>query len=238
MGDAIMQGQVAVVTGGGRGIGRAICRRLASAGASVVAASRTRDDLAETKRLVEADGGACTTCVTNVESAEEIDALVSQAVSTYGGIDLWVNNAGLALHGPIDTLEPARLDRMIAVNVSAVLYGCRAVWPVMRERGGGVIVNISSMAGVDPFPGFAAYGATKTFVDGLTRGLAAEGAEHGIRVYAVAPGAVDTAMLRGPFPDFPDDQCLQPEEVAEMVWLMAQPACRHSAGQTVYVRRR
>jgi 3-oxoacyl-[acyl-carrier protein] reductase len=128
-------------------------------------------------------------------------------------------------------------DAMAGVNIRGVFYACRAVWPSMMARGGGAIVNISSMAAVDPFPGFAAYGASKCFVEGLTRGLAAEGQRHGIGVWGVGPGAVETEMLRGPFPDFPAERCLQPEEVAETVWLVTQPAWRHTSGQTIYVRK-
>ena len=213
-----MNDKVVIVTGGGRGIGRAICQRFAEAGAKVIAAARSQDELAETQRLVESAGGVCHVTKTDVTRIDNVDALVA-----------------MAPNGPIDNFDLAMFDRMVAVNVNAVFYTCRAVWPVMRERGGGVIVNISSMAAVDPFPGFAAYAASKSFVNGLTNALAKEGAEHGIRVYAVGPGAVDTQMLRGPFPDFPNEQCLQPRDIAESVWFMTQPACQHSAGQTIYV---
>lgn len=230
-----MNGKVVIVTGGGRGIGRAICQRFAEAGATVVAAARSQEDLDETLRLIESAGGFCGVLKTDVTRVDEVDALVSSTVDRLGKVDVLVNNAGLAPNGPIDSFDPSLFDQMIAVNVNAVFYGCRAVWPIMRERGGGVIVNISSVAAIDPFPGFAAYAGSKSFVNGLTNALAKEGAEHGIRVYGVGPGAVDTEMLRGPFPDFPDDQCLQPSDIAESVWFMTQPACRYSAGQTLYV---
>ncbi|MCH7526647.1 MAG: SDR family oxidoreductase, partial [Planctomycetes bacterium] len=171
----------------------------------------------------------------DVAVADSIDSLVAAAVRECGGVDVLINNAGVACTGRIEEFDLANFDRMIAVNVSGVFYASRAVWPIMLKRGGGVIVNISSTVAVDPIPGFAAYGATKNFVEGLTRSLAKEGKKCGIRVYAVGPGAVDTQMLRGPYPDFPADDCLQPEEVAETVFMMTQSACRYSAGQTVYV---
>lgn len=230
-----MSDQVVIVTGGGRGIGRAICQRFAEAGAKVLAAARSQDELAETQRLVETAGGVCRVMKTDVTRIDDVDALVAMAVREFGAVDVLVNNAGAAPNGPMDSFDPATFDRMVAVNVNAVFYTCRAVWPIMRERGGGVIVNISSVAAINPFPGFAAYAASKCFVNGLTNALAKEGAEHGIRVYGVGPGAVDTQMLRGPFPDFPNDQCLKPRDIAETVWSMTQPACRHSAGQTLYV---
>jgi len=224
-----------MVTGGGRGIGRAICQRFAEAGATVIAAARSDGDLAETQGLVETAGGVCRVMKTDVTRVEELDALVAMADREFGRIDVLVNNAGKAEHSPMDDFDPDTFDRMVAVNINAVFYACRAVWPIMRRRGEGVIVNISSVAAIDPFPGFAAYGATKCFVNGFTQALAKEGTPHGIRVYGVGPGAVDTQMLRGPFPDFPDDQCLQPRDIAEAVWLMTQPACRYSTGQTIYV---
>lgn len=232
-----MPGKVAIVTGGGRGIGRAICRRLADEGTKVVAVARSKQELGETKRLVEQDGGFCAALPADVGQVDQVDAMVASVERDYGGIDVLVNNAGKAHQGAIESFDPGDFDAMAAVNIAGPFYACRAVWPVMRRRGGGIIVNISSVAAVDPFPGFAVYGATKAYLDALTRGLAQEGKEHGIRVYAIAPGAVHTQMLLGPFPDFPLDQCLQPEDIAEMVWLMTQPACRHSAGQVVRVTR-
>ncbi len=231
-----MNGEVVVVTGGGRGIGRAICRRFAAAGARVIAAARTADQLAETKRLIDAEGGFCETIQTDVASPGEVDAMIDFAVRRCGGIAVLVNNAGVAPNAPIESADLEVFEAMIGVNVNAVFYACRAVWPVMQKRGG-VIVNISSVAAVDPFPGFAAYGASKAFVEALTRGLAEEGKKCGIRVYCVGPGAVDTQMLRGPFPDFPDEECLQPEDIAETVWQLTQPAFQHAVGQTIYVRK-
>ena len=232
-----MADRTALVTGGGRGIGRAICARFARGGYRVAAVARSQDELAETARCVEADGGVCRAMTVDVTDAAAMESAVQSVVSEWGSIDVLVNNAGVAENAPLESFNVERFDRMVATNVNAVFYACRAVWPVMRRRGGGIIVNISSVAAVDPFPGFAAYGATKAFVNGFTNALSREGAEHGIRVYGVAPGAVDTQMLRGPFPDFPDDQCLKPADIAEAVWLMTEPVYQHSAGQVVYVRK-
>ncbi len=232
-----MADKTALVTGGGRGIGRAICTRFARGGYRVVAVARSEGELAETARCVEAEGGACRTMTVDVTDAAAMESAVQSVVSEWASIDVLVNNAGVAENAPLESFDIRRFDGMVATNVNAVFYACRAVWPIMRECGGGIIVNISSVAAVDPFPGFAAYGATKTFVNGLTKALSREGAEHGIRVYGVAPGAVDTKMLRGPFPDFPEDQCLKPADIAEVVWLMTEPVYQYSAGGIVYVRK-
>jgi NAD(P)-dependent dehydrogenase (short-subunit alcohol dehydrogenase family) len=232
-----MAATVVIVTGGGRGIGRAVCQRFGAEQAQVIAASRTAAELAETGRLVEQAGGTCHAQVTDVCDAEDVAGLVETAVERFGGVDVLVNCAGVAPLSTVEELDDRLFETILSVNVTAVYHACRAVWPVMRGRGGGVIVNVSSVSSVDPFPGFAAYGASKAWVNGWTTGLAAEGKPHGIRVYAVAPGAVETKMLRDAFPEFPADEALEPADVAEMVCVLSRPACRYASGQTIFVRR-
>jgi len=236
-GGEFMEPAVVVVTGGGRGIGRSVCERFAASGAQVVAAARSPKELDETRAAIEGRQGRCHTRVTDVGSAEEIETLIEETQARFGRIDVLVNNAGVAPQAPIDELEEPLFDTIVLVNVRAVYRGCRAVWPVMRGQGGGVIVNISSVASVDPFPGFTAYGASKAWVNAWTRGLADEGRSVGIRVFAVAPGAVETRMLRDPFPSFPKEQALQPSDVADVVFVLAQPECRYATGQTVFVKK-
>jgi len=232
-----MGSPVVVVTGGGRGIGRAICRRFAAEGAQVVAAARTPPELEETRRVVEQAGGRCHSQPTDVCVPEEIDSLIETTAGRFGRIDVLVNCAGIAPQAAIEELEPALFATIMAVNVNAVYYASRRVWPVMKKQKSGVIVNISSIASLDPFTGFAAYGAAKAWVNAWTKALADEGRSVGIRVFGVAPGAVETRMLRNPFPTFPAHQTLRPEDVADMVYALAQPGCRYATGQTVFVRR-
>ncbi len=229
-----MKDQVVVVTGSGRGIGRAICLRFAREHAHVIGISRNETDLAETRRLVTQAGGRCDTLAADVGSSEEVEDAMEGVARLCESIHVLVNNAGMAAKGEIESLELDVFNAMVAVNVAGPFYMCRAAWPLLR-RAGGAIVNISSIAGIDPFPGFTAYGASKCFVDGLTRGMAREGRPVGIRVFGIAPGAVETQMLRGPFPDFPIDDCLQPSEVADMVWMVTQPQFGYATGQTVYL---
>lgn len=233
-----LRGRSAIVTGAGRGIGRAIARRLAAAGANVAIAARTADQLAETQRCIEprrAGGGRALAVVADVTRAEDVDRLVADTMATFGGVNILVNNAGTAPLATIEQMEPPTFDAILATNVRSVYLCCRAVWPHMSAAGGGIIVNISSMSSFDPFAGFAAYGAAKAFVNTYTRGLATEGRERGIRVYAVAPGAVDTVMLRSAFPNFPQAKMLAPDDVAEFVESLLAPACRHAGGQTLVV---
>lgn len=232
-----MSDRVVVVTGGGRGIGRSICRRFAEQGARVVAAARCEEELAQTKRTIERDGGHCDVQPTDVGSSEAIRALIETTVGRFGRIDVLVNNAGMAPLSTIEEMDDQVFDALVAINVRAVYLACRAVWPVMKKQGGGVIVNISSMAAVDPFPGLAAYGASKAWVSAWTRGLADEGKALGIGVFAIGPGAVMTKMLRDAFPDFPEDQALDPAEVAEAVYAVTQPGCRRMSGQTMFVKK-
>jgi 3-oxoacyl-[acyl-carrier protein] reductase len=235
--ECYIKGKTAIVTGAGRGIGRAIARRLAVAGAKVVVASRTQAQLDETRRMIERAGGRVLAVSADVSSAEDVQRLVEEADSAFDGVDILVNNAGMASIATIDQMEPQVFDQLIAMNVRTVYLCSRAVWPIMVERNGGIIINISSVAAYDPFPGFGAYGAAKAFVVAYTRALATEGKASGIRVYGVAPGAVETEMLRGALPSFPKEKALQPDDIAAFVELLIEPACRHVSGQTLMVKK-
>ena len=111
----------------------------------------------------------------------------------------------------------------------------QSVWPKLLENGGGTIVNISSMAAIDPFPGFSIYGASKAWIELFSKAIASEGADHSIRVCCVRPGAVETDLLRGLFPDFPADQCVSPEEIASKVWACVNDVERHASGEAFTV---
>lgn len=232
-----MNESIVVVTGGGRGIGRAICQRFANSDAQVVAAARSQNELDETKSLIEKNGGRCETIVTDVTQPDQIANLIETTLSRFARIDVMINNAGVAHLGNIEELTPDLFESMLTVNVRAMYHGCRSVWPTMKKQGEGVIINTSSASSVDPFPGFAGYGATKAWVNMWTKALADEGKPLGIRVFAIAPGAVETNMLRSAFPDFPEEQALTPPDVAEMFYTVAQPSCRFSTGQTIFVKR-
>jgi len=234
---SFLKDKVAIVTGAGRGIGRAIARRLGAAGANVVITSRTEDQLDQTRQLIEQEGGQAVCIVGDVTQEADVQRLIAKARSAYGGVDILVNNVGAASLATIDQMTPEVFDGMILANVRTVYLCSRAVWPIMTGRGGGAIVNIASIAAYDAFPGFAAYGACKAFVVAYTRELAKEGAAAHVQVYGVAPGAIETDMLRGPFPDFPADKTLSPDDVAAMVQTVLSPAYHHSSGQTVVVAR-
>jgi NAD(P)-dependent dehydrogenase (short-subunit alcohol dehydrogenase family) len=230
-----MDGKACVVTGAGRGIGRATVLRLTRAGANVVAAARTAKDLDETARLC-AGGGHCLTQVADLSRADGVAGVVARCGEEFGRVDALVNNAGVAPLALIEKMDDAAFAELMAVNVGAVFFACRAAWPWLKKTRG-TIVSISSLAAVDPFTGFAAYGATKAWVNTFTRGLADEGREFGIKVFALGPGAVETQMLRGPFPDFPADKTLGADEVAGMVEWLLDERCQYASGETIYVRK-
>lgn len=228
--------QSCVITGAGRGIGRALSLRLTAAGMNVLAVSRTETELDETSALCSKHPGRCITHVADITDATEVDRLIARCRSDFGRLDVLVNNAGVAPLSPVDKMSDADFRQLTAVNMEAVFRLCRGAWPLLKESRG-TIINISSVASVDPFPGFAAYGASKAWVNVFSQALAAEGKPFGIRVFSVAPGAVETRMLRGAFPDLPVDETLQPDDVAAMIELLLDERCRHSSGQTVFVRR-
>jgi len=228
--------QVVVVTGGGRGIGRAIAAHFAADGAQIVAASRTPSELAETKADVERKGGRCHVHSCDISIARQVESLVDDIVKRFGRIDVLVNCAGVAPVSTIEELSEETFDRLWAVNVKAMYLVSRAAWAALKKTKG-VIVNISSIASRDPFAGLTAYGASKAWVNAWTRGLADEGRASGVRVFAIAPGAVQTQMLHEVVPDYPKADTLDPENVAAMVHAIAQPACRYATGQTIFFQR-
>lgn len=231
-----MADRVVIVTGGGRGIGRAVCVRFAGAGICVVPVARTSSELEETARQVRAAGGNCRPIDADVSKGGDMDGVVARIHDErLGRVEVLVNAAGVAPLAPMNRLDPAVFETILAVNVRGVYHACRAAWGELC-REGGVIVNVSSVAADDPFPGFSAYGASKAWVNAWSRSLAGEGRAAGVRVFSVAPGAVETKMLRDAFPNYPREQTLSPSDVAEVIFALASPACRYASGSVVHVR--
>ncbi len=229
-----LSGKVAIITGAGRGIGRATAIRLAKAGATVVLAARTESDLNDTQQQVKAAGGRAVVIPTDVTDEASVRRLIDQTISECGQIDLLFNNAGVAPLARIDEMSVDVFDENINANIRSVYLCSRAAWPHLAASQG-AIINTASVAAFDAFPGFAAYGAAKAFVVAYTKFLAREGADRNIRVYCVAPGAVETEMLRGAFPDFPKDATLDPDDIAKMVAMLASDGALYSSGQTITV---
>jgi len=233
---AVLQGKVALVTGGSSGIGRAAALAFAREGASVViSADRNAAGGAETVRLVEQVGGSAFFVQADVSRASDVEAMVRRTVEAFGGLDCAFNNAGIAAWTPALETTEADWDRVIAVNLKGVWLCMKYEIPEMLRRGGGAIVNNSSVAGLVAPVGNAAYCASKHGVLGLTKAVALEHADQGIRVNAVCPGVIHTPAWGDAFTDPKSAQELrelqprgragEPEEVAEaVVWLCSGAA--------------
>ena len=213
--------KVALVTGAGSGIGRATAIMLANKGYAVALVGRTASKLEQTAETIERDGGNAdaVACIpTDITDGNAARALPGQVVDALGGLSAVANVAGDAPNCPIGDLTPEIVERCLVTNVNAIANITAGAWPHLAEAGG-TIVNVSSIASIDPFPGFAIYAAAKIAVNMFTRVTAAEGADAGIKAVAVAPGAVETPMLRGLFDEsfIPRDKTLAPEFIADII---------------------
>lgn len=195
-------GKVALVTGAGSGLGRAIALRLAQEGASIVASDINQASAGETVSLIESGGGRSASVEQNVADPAHAECAVQTAVEKFGGLHLAVNNAGIpGANLPIADLELTDWDRLIAINLSGVAYGLHFQIPAIIAAGGGAIVNMSSIAGSVAVPENPAYTASKHGVVGLTKAAGADYAAAGVRVNAVGPGFISTPLLD----DLPDE---------------------------------
>jgi NADP-dependent 3-hydroxy acid dehydrogenase YdfG len=220
-GQGALQGQVAIVTGAGRGIGHAVAAALAREGAAVVLAARTRQQLAQTAAAIRESGGTALAIPTDVTQDAAVEAMVEQAIAELGRLDILVTAAGVASFGPVVGTKPADWDGMLAVNLRAVMVTCRAVLPMMIRQRRGTIINVASVAAQRAIPGAAAYTATKAAVVGFSRVLAEELRAEKVRVGVLVPGAVDTPLW-DTIPTPPDrSRMLRPEDVARAAVLMA-----------------
>lgn len=185
-----LEGKAAVITGGGGGLGEAMALAFAAEGAQVLVADR---DLDAAQRVAAAIGGRA--CEVDVADAEAVAAMVEAAVDAFGKLDVIVNNAGIGgTPTPVPDVSLEQWDKLLAINLSGVFYGCKYAWPHL-QRTRGAIVNISSMAGLVSERGFGAYSASKAGVIGFTRACALDGARLGIRANAICPAFTRTRMV-------------------------------------------
>ena len=182
----------AIVTGGGRGIGQAICKELARCGADIVVADIDVDQMEETKRLVEAEGQRALGVETDVSDEADVRNLVNRTIGDFGSVEILVNNAGIAgPTNPCEEIDPSEWDATMDVNLRGPFLLCREVLPFMKKEEYGRIVNIASVTGKKPLLNRTPYAVTKLGLIGFTRTLALEVGSHDINVNAVCPGSVD-----------------------------------------------
>jgi 3-oxoacyl-[acyl-carrier protein] reductase len=239
-----VEGRVALVTGGSRGIGRAIAVRLAEGCARVAVSYRTNDDAAqETAELVRKAGAECETFKGDVTSPEDVEALMKGVGEAFGPVEILVNNAGTTRDNILLRMKDAEFDEVLATNLKGTYLCTRAVLRRMVRARWGRIVNISSVVGLLGNAGQANYAASKAGIIGFTKSVAREVANRSITVNAVAPGYVETE-LTGRLPESVKEHILgqvpagrfgEPEEIAEVVTFLAGDAASYITGQTIAV---
>jgi 3-oxoacyl-[acyl-carrier protein] reductase len=218
-----LTGQVAIVTGAGRGIGAAIATRLAGMGATSVLCGRTRDTLEQTAKTIADAGGKASVIVCDVSDLASVELAAQQVQDTLGRTDILVNNAGIGgFGGPLHQLPPDAWDKILNTNLRGVYFTIRAFTPMMMAARSGHIINISSLAGKNALPNGAAYAASKWGLNGLTYSVAEELRPHNIRVSVVCPGSVDTEL--SPHAGKDPGKMLQPDDVAHAVAMLVTQA--------------
>ena len=241
-----LEGKVAIVTGGSKGIGRAVALAFARAGASVALAARGATDLEKTVADVEEAGGSALSIPTDVTDVDQVQAMVDRTVETFGTVDILVNNAGAApFMSSFDTIRQSGFDKYFAINFMSAVYCTKAVAPVLLGKQDGCVLNVASVASFIASPGLTYYAGAKAAMVSLTRTLAVEWAGSRVRVNAVAPGWIETDMnAQGrELPDWnksvlssiPLGRWGRPEDVASAALFLCSPAASWITGSVLIV---
>jgi NAD(P)-dependent dehydrogenase (short-subunit alcohol dehydrogenase family) len=241
-----LDGKRALITGGGRGIGRACAVAMAQSGAEVVVTSRTSEQLDETVALIGQQGGKATAIPCDLSDRGAVGDMSAELLGTDKRLDILINNAAISpIVRGFEKVEPAEWEQILDVNVNATFGLIRLLAPIMLAQGSGSIVNLSSIAAVRALPKLAPYSASKAALAAMTRSMAAEWARAGVRVNAVAPAYIETEMtaavsehprLRQSIVDrTPMGRWGQPEEVAWAVVFLASEAASYITGHTLFV---
>ncbi|HXZ03613.1 MAG TPA: SDR family oxidoreductase [Ktedonobacteraceae bacterium] len=228
--------RVAIITGAGRGVGRATALRFAREGARVVLFSRTPAPLEDIATEISRQGFPLLSVVGDVSREEEVQALFQQAMQAFGRVDILVNCAGIVAIRPFAEMDASTWDQVLGVNLRGTFLCCREAFGIMAAQRSGVIVNLSSLSGVkgvEKFPGLSAYNVSKAGVASLTEILAVEGKPYNIRVCAVSPGAVETEMLKQAAPHLKAD--MTPEDLAGILLFMVDETGRMLSGTNLEI---
>ncbi len=197
-----LDGKIALVTGASKGIGEAIARGLAEFGAKVVISSRKQEAVDAVAEAFRADGLKATGIEAHMGSIEDIHALVDKTAETYGGLDIIINNAAAnPVFGPIQNTDERAFDKIIEVNLKGPFELCKKAYPILRQRGGGSIIHISSIGGLTPEPGIGIYSVSKAAINNLTQAMAQDWGKDNIRVNAICPGLIKTKFSQALWSD-------------------------------------
>lgn len=241
-----LSGKVAIVTGGSRGIGKAIASALGRAGARVIISSRRQEGLDEAAEDIRVDGGEVTAIAAHTGDETAVNTLIKKSVETYGCVDIVVNNAATnPQFGPILKSEESQWDKIWDVNVKGYFRVARACVPEMEKRGGGKIINIASIASKLPLSGMGVYSISKAAVVMLTKVLAQELAPANVQVNAIAPGFIQTKFSSALWKnekihdaivkEIPQGRMAMPEEIAGIALYLACDASSYTTGETIVV---
>lgn len=228
-----LKDKIALVTGAGRGIGKAIALGFAREGAHLVLAARTVEELEATAEEIEALGRGALVTPCDVTNERQVSRMVEAALDKFQSIDVLVNNAGLGSFRPIWGTRLSNWEYMLAVNLTASFLCSKHVWKSMQKNGGGSILNVSSLSGTRAYPMYSSYSASKWGQIGLTKTAAEEGKPHHIRVNAIAPGKVDTDMRGSVAED--KDKMLVPEDCVGAAVFFASDDSRFITGQVLEI---
>ena len=217
-----LTGRIAIVSGGTRGIGRAIAKSLAGAGVKVAITARNEKEIAgAVAKLNDIGGGKVAGHVCDVRDYEQVKSAFANIAADFGGVDILINNAGIGIFAPVESMSVEDFRAVLETNVFGVFYCCHEAIPLMKQRGGGYIINISSLAGTNAHPEMAAYNASKFGLNGFSEALMQEVRHDGIKVSYIMPGSVNTEFGG----DEPSDQKswqLQPDDIARVVLNLLQ----------------
>ena len=212
-----LSGKTAIVTGGTKGIGRGIAEALVKEGVNVCLSARSRKEIDEALLALSAlNGGGVTGIVSDVRNYTQIEALFELTAAQFGGLDILVNNAGIGMFQTVAEMSPEDFRAVLETNLFGVFYCCHEAIPLMRKRGGGYIINISSLAGTNAHPKMAAYNASKFGLNGFSEALMQEVRHDGIKVSYIMPGSVNTEF-GGDTPTPDQEWQLRPEDIARVV---------------------
>jgi NAD(P)-dependent dehydrogenase (short-subunit alcohol dehydrogenase family) len=211
-----LEGKVALVTGAGRGIGRAIARSLGNSGCRAILSSRTVADLEEVKRGIQQDGGSAAVVPADLTRDEDIERLVAESCRPYGSVEILINNAGWGKRAPVVKTKIEDWEQTFRVNLRAPMILAQKLLPAMIEKGEGAVINIGSVSGKSGEANGAAYSASKFGLIGFTQSLYEEVREHGIKVAVILPGFVDTPMIP-PVKHLDRRKMIQPDDIAQAV---------------------